>query len=93
MNSPLRTGNSIIHNFRGSNTDVADTSFTVASGGVITQPEYFTSVSNNLVPVDGTTLAPGGNYRGDIVFEIQKGKVATVTYSPNGPNYTWHFRA
>jgi hypothetical protein len=80
------------HNFRSSDTDVADTSFKIESGGVIGNPNDVTSLSTNLVPVAGTTLAPDANFRGDMVFEIQKGKVATVTYSPNGPNYVWRFR-
>lgn len=78
------------HNFRSENTDVADTGFQVISNGVITNADSITSLSNNTLGMSGTTLAPGGAIRRDIVFEISKGAPAKIIYQPADTKATWN---
>ncbi len=82
------------HNFRSSNTDVADTGFKVSSKGVITGSESISSLSSNQLSFAGTTLAPGATVKRDIVFQISKGAPATIIYKPADftANWTIHGR-
>lgn len=82
------------HNVRRSNTDVASTGFTAKSQGVIKDPEFVSSLTKNQLDMAGTTLAPGGTLRADLVFQIRRGdRHAQIIYAPNGsgndPQATW----
>ncbi len=77
------------HNYRTDNTDVADTGFTAQSNGVITNPEFASSLTSNDLGSSGTTLAPGGTIRRDIVFQISSGAPATIIYKPSDFTANW----
>jgi len=81
------------HSFRSSNTDAASSGFKANAAGVITDPAYINSISNNDLGINGTALAPGASVRRDVVFEIPKHQSAKIIYQPdssdNSRKATW----
>jgi Domain of unknown function (DUF4352) len=80
------------HNFRSSNTDVADTGFSVESNGVITNSATTIELTKNELGFAGTTLAPGATLKRDIVFEISKGAPAKIIYKPSDFTANWNLQ-
>jgi Domain of unknown function (DUF4352) len=93
-----KTGNEFVithwtfHNFRSSNTDVADTGYSVESNGVISNSTSISSLTKNALGISGTTLAPGATVQRDIVFEIAKGATAKIIYKPSDFTANWNLQ-